>query len=401
LNILRTFRLAISLRVLVFGAAGVLLTLTGWQLIGGVFSGDKQVAAWSKAAVGNCPWTRVAACVPSEPKLPSFRLYDLGEQLAVSPVPESWNWLSEPIRQIFASPRSSPAALAYLVLSGLWGIAVWAFFGGAISRVAAVQLACEERVGWGAALRFALSKWPSYFAAPLFPLLGVVLAAVPLCILGLILRANAGIFLVGLIWPLLLLAGLIMALLLLGLVFGWPLMWATISTEGTDAFDALSRSYAYVFQRPLRYLFYVVMATVLGWLGWLLVENFAAAVIWLAYWAAGWGSGGAQIEAIRDGSLTGIGYAGSALIRFWGECVKFLAVGYFYGFFWTAASAIYLLLRRDVDATEMDEVFLDADRSERAEGLPTTSEDNGDSPPSDSTPKIAPDAAGGAEKPPA
>ena len=62
--------------------------------------------------------------------------------------------------------------------------------------------------------------------------------------------------------------------------------------------------------------------------------------------------------------MNGIGHAGSVIIRFWADCVKFLAVGYFYGYFWTAASAIYLLLRRDVDATEMDEVFLDADRSD-------------------------------------
>ena len=90
-----------------------------------------------------------------------------------------------------------------------------------------------------------------------------------------------------------------MALLLLGLIFGWPLMWATISTEGTDSFDALSRTYAYVFQRPLRYLFYAVVAALLGWLGWLLVENFAAAVVWLALWAASWGSGaGAHRVAI-------------------------------------------------------------------------------------------------------
>ena len=296
LSILRTFRLAISLRVLVLGAAGVLLTLAGWQLIGSVFSADEKAAQWSNA-VGHCPWTAGVECVPSQPGFKSLTARDLGQQLTASPLPGAWTQLSRPIWQIIASQRSSPAALACLVLSGLWGIAVWAFFGGAITRVAAVQLAADERVGWGAALRFASAKWPSYFAAPLFPLLGIVLTAVPLAILGLILRGNVGVFLAGLIWPLFLLGGLVMALLLLGLVFGWPLMWATISTEGTDAFDALSRSYAYTFQRPLRYLFYVVIATILGWLGWLLVENFAAAVIWLAYWAAGWGSGGDQIDA--------------------------------------------------------------------------------------------------------
>ena len=54
-----------------------------------------------------------------------------------------------------------------------------------------------------------------------------------------------------------------MAVLLLGLIFGWPLMFSTISTEGTDAFDAISRSYAYVFQRPFHYLFYTILITIM------------------------------------------------------------------------------------------------------------------------------------------
>jgi len=103
----------------------------------------------------------------------------------------------------------------------------------------------------------------------------------------------------GILWPLVLLAGFVMAVLLLGLLFGWPLMWAAISAEGTDAFDALSRSYAYVFQRPLNYLFYAFVAGVIGWLGWLFVENFAAAIIWMAYWAAGWGCGNELLNSIQ------------------------------------------------------------------------------------------------------
>ena len=180
-----------------------------------------------------------------------------------------------------------------LALDCFWTLAVWAFFGGAICRIAVVQLAADERVGWAAALRFARRKWLSYFAAPLLPLLGVLVAAVPLAILGLLMCAGTvGVIAVGVIWPLFLLAGFLMALLLLGLAFGWPLMWATISAEGTDSFDALSRSYAYLFQRPLRVIFYAFVAAVLGWLGWLLVVNFAASVIWLTNWAAAWGCGG-------------------------------------------------------------------------------------------------------------
>ena len=51
-----------------------------------------------------------------------------------------------------------------------------------------------------------------------------------------------------------------MAILLLGALVGWPLMWATVSVEGTDAFDALSRSYAYTYHRPWRLLWYVLFA---------------------------------------------------------------------------------------------------------------------------------------------
>ena len=84
-------------------------------------------------------------------------------------------------------------------------------------------------------------------------------------------RANLGLLLGGISGRWCWLAGLLMALLLLGLLFGWPLMWGTISTEGTDSFDALSRSYAYLFQRPLHYLFYALVAAI-GWLGWILVR---------------------------------------------------------------------------------------------------------------------------------
>ena len=274
-------------------------------------------------------------------------------------------------------------AVACLLLCGLLGVAVWAFFGAAICRIAAVQLAADEQVGLGPALRYACRKWPSYFAAPLLPVGGVLLATIPVLVLGLIMRANVGLLLGGLLWPLVLVAGLLMTLLLLGLLFGWPLMWATISAEGTDSFDALSRSYAYMFQRPLHYLFYVVVA------GFDRLARLAA---------------GAELRRRRglDGLLgrrlgmrqrpdrcrswaaakdsAASAALGAVLIRFWAGCVKLLAVGYLFSYFWTAAAAIYFLLRRDVDATEMDEVFLDADASEQASGLPTVTTDQAGAP---------------------
>ena len=83
--------------------------------------------------------------------------------------------------------------------------------------------------------------------------------------------------------------GLLMAILLLGALVGWPLMWATVSVEGTDAFDALSRSYAYTYQRPLRLLWYVVFATILAAVSMFVVKLFAASAISLGSWSIRWG----------------------------------------------------------------------------------------------------------------
>ena len=95
--------------------------------------------------------------------------------------------------------------------------------------------------------------------------------------------------LAGIVWPFVLLLGLMMAILLLGALVGWPLMWATVSVEGTDAFDALSRSYAYTYQRPLRLLWYVLFAGLLAIVSMFVVKLFATSAIALGDWSVDWG----------------------------------------------------------------------------------------------------------------
>lgn len=416
LAIFRTFRMAISFRVLLLAAVGIFVTLSGWALFGIMFSVDDRPTVSWMSPMGGCPWLAIDAAVDNAPRLPDtaelqevFLQPTTDDGMPGNPFYGTWLQLSRPLVHTF-DPRTtiSPDAkttisdLACLALCGLWAVATWAFFGAAISRMAAVQLAADERIGWGAALRFACSKWRAYFAAPLLPVLGILIAAAPAWVLGWIMRAPVGVLLAAIGWPLLLLLGLLITVLLLMLLFGWPLMWATVSTEGTDSFDALQRSYSYVSQRPLHYLFYAVVAAVFGGLGWLLVKNFAAGVVGLTYWAAGWSCGAvtvAEIEVPRISqivaggeALGGIGGAGAALIWFWVVCVKLLAVGFIYGYFWTASTAIYLLLRRDTDATEMDEVFLDEDAGEPTYGLPPLKADEAGAPMVDEeVPEVEPD----------
>ena len=146
----------------------------------------------------------------------------------------------------------------FLLLAGFWTLAVWAFFGGAISRIAVVQLAADERVGWGGRAAVRPAKVALLFRRPLLPLLGRPAGRGPAGDAGPAHAArNVGVVVVGVIWPLVSPGRPDHGLAPAGALFGWPLMWATISAEGTDSFDALSRSYAYLFQRPLHYSFYV------------------------------------------------------------------------------------------------------------------------------------------------
>lgn len=375
LRLLRVFRLAIRARVLVLAALGVVLTAAAWGLLGWVL----RVSSGPDGPDRRLPDSPAVLdlLVPDRPPLLASINEPLGPPIAMpavatNPLVFVWRSLSAPLLEAL-DVGVSAREMCYLLLGGLASLAIWSLFGGAITRAAAVELAGDEEIGMVGALRYAASRWVSYFGAPLFPIAGILLAAAPVWLFGWLLRFDAGLLVAGLIWPLLLVGGFVMALLAAGLLFGWPLMWASTSTEGTDSFDALSRSHAYVYQRPLHYLAYFIVAAVVGWLGWLVVENFAAGVVWLTYWAAAPSGGAARIGQLLTGSpaRAGVAKAGAGLIHFWTGCVKLLAVAYLFSYFWSAASGVYLLLRRDVDGTEMDEVFLDADEDEQRFELPT------------------------------
>lgn len=394
LRLFDTLRFALKVRMLLPAAAGVLLTVFGWWLIGWVFSGtsDSHLTAWIES-YGTCPWKagEMGGSMPTPPTLAPggpFEPAAIGRFPAsgTSPFTAAWWTLSAPARQLF-DPELTFTGLAFLLLCLLWGLAVWALVGGVLTRMAAMQLGREEGIGWGHALRYVRSKWPSYASAPMLPLLGVLLAAIPMAVGGLMLRWSVSALVIGIAWPLMLAGGLLMVVFLIGLCFGWPLMWAAISTEGTDNFDALSRSYSYVYQRPLKYLAYAALAAVLSMLGGMLALGVAEAVIHLTNWAAGWGAGEPVGEWIaRTRKQDGFESWAPSLIWFWHGCVRLVALGFVYSFFWTASSAIYLLLRQDVDGTEFDEIYVEDSGevfdspalTKDAAGVPIVADDEGE-----------------------
>jgi hypothetical protein len=339
--------------------------------------------------------------------------------------------LLEPLNKFFApilyflNPAATFGIRFYLFLVILWTLAVWAFFGGAISRIAVVQAARpNEKVGMMEALRFSRSRLQSLFSAPLIPLFFLAFLTFIMIILGEIEGWTfwlGDIVLAFFFWPLFLIFGLIMAIVLIGLI-GWPLMYTTISAEGSDSFDALSRSYSYVFQGIWRYLWYCIVAVAYGIVLVFFVVLMASLTVYLAKWGVsqapllsskepardreptyffvhaprsfGWrdlflydsrfkeivpihrqdGKPGREVVLTKDyrENISLPNHIGAFLVSIWVYLLFLMMLGFSYSYFWTASSIIYLLMRKYVDDTEFDEIHLEEEDEEPMPEMPVS-----------------------------
>jgi hypothetical protein len=371
LRIVAALRLAVSPSLLALGAIAMVATAAGWRAIGALYSESDNSAVQSIVTyTSSWPWERP---VPARDAVP-----DSAADIRASPFWMPWDELSLPFRSTF-DYRTSFVPFTMLLLMAIWALLVWSIFGAAITRIAAVALARGDRPGFRAGLAHGVRRWPLYAFGPAIPLAGVFFLGLLLTALGFAMKLDFFVLLASIVWPIVLVIGFVMALLLIGLAVGWPLMWPTISVETTDAFDALSRAYSYAFHRPIRYLFYVIIAAALGVMGWYIVDLFTRWIIDLSYWGISWGATAERTTEISNNThlLTQSSDAdvdwntfkiGTAIIGVWHACLFTLALGFIYSYFWSAATAIYYVLRRDEDGTEMSEVTYEDAREMR--GLP-------------------------------
>jgi hypothetical protein len=381
LVIFRTFWLSLSLPLLFLATLGVIAQPIGWRVADLLFIDDSTIQTTPSFANVNEGLSRWPGR-PFEPPLgnaqENFSRSSVRELVPPGPgdYASIFDKLSFPFVALFQH-RITLNMFCYFLFGGLWTLAIWALVGGAISRVAVVYLGLEERVSARDAVAYTVRRYASYFAAPLYPLLGIMLLAIPIAIIGLLLRFDGGVLVAGLLWIFVLLAALGIAFMAIGLLFGWPLMWPAISAENGDAFEALSRSFGYVFQRPFHYLFYAVISTLFAALCWLFVASFANLIVEMGWWGASWGAGHDDIgnswvqridvvraicrEPIRQANVDSAFWWGTRLLNFWNGLVLAVAWGFGYSLFFCLGSAIYLLLRHVDDETELDEVFLEDD----------------------------------------
>jgi hypothetical protein len=404
-QVFQSFRLALRIRQLLLGALGVTLTCLGWRLLETALvppvpdeTGQVllELTLW--------PWERdlgfgLASEMDShsgEPPINTLRALASGlrePQRFFGQVFGNWSVTLGPVTELLTPGQklfepTAPVAERILALLKLaWWLVVWSLFGGAVTRSAAMEFARDQNSHLTGAVRFAGNYYLSYLVGPVLTLLAVAGVGVLLAGAGLFSRLPlVGPVLGGLGGGLLLLVGLLLSVLVMGLAVGWPLMFATVSVEGTDGFDAMSRAFNYVYERPLLYLGQIVLSLVYGSFAIFCVLFLAQLGGLLTLQGLALAAPASWVESIADsapellappldnsewvppvkGSDAELATPllvlpgekiGTSLFSFWLHAWATLVRGFVYSFFWSSATVIYFVLRHSVDGNELDEVF--------------------------------------------
>ena len=270
-------------------------------------------------------------------------------------------------------------------------LAVLSLAGGSICRMAALQFARGEAPTLVQAARFSRRRLVSLFTAPITPIGMIALVGLSIALLGLVGNIRVvGELLVGLLLPFTLIAAVFIAVVLIGTIAGVNLMFPAIAYEDADSFDAIGRSFAYVYDKLWLMGFYTIVAVVYGAICYIFVRLFAFLLLAATYWFLEVGFGVLQNEEkLREiwpgptfGDFWGAAGAtpaawstqlGAWLVHLWVLAATGLVVSFLISFYFSASTIIYALLRHRVDGTPLDEVYIHSEELAGATGVETLS----------------------------
>jgi hypothetical protein len=272
----------------------------------------------------------------------------------------------------------------YCIIFFVISLAVISIFGGAICRIAALQFSQGEKPGLTEALRFSTKRFASYFTAPFAPLGIIIFIGVFIFLLGLLGNIpRAGELIIGIGMPLALIAGALIATIVIGAAAGFNLMFPAIAYDGSDCFDSISRSFSYVYARPWRMLFYTLITVVYGAICYTFVRFFAFLLLWvtrwfldLGIWANNMTNKSDKLTAIWSKpeymNLLGSGpvtsnwseTAGAFLVTIFLLVIVGLVVSFIISFYFSASTIIYSLMRNKVDNTALEDVYTHFDEEQ-------------------------------------
>lgn len=290
----------------------------------------------------------------------------------------------------------------YFVLFGAGCLVIWSCAGGAICRLSALQFARDEKLTMRQGLTYARQHlFDGFVLAPCIPLGFIVVLMLALALFGVLLRVwFLGDLLGGVLFVLPIFGGVLMALLLIGTLVGGHLFWPAVATEGQDAYDAFSRGLSYAFTKPWKTMLYAVIATVYASICWLFVNLFTFLALTLTRGIVSWGTSpfGLWRREIGDTSIAKLELlwplgGANALYRWpdttnlaWHEYISvfFIAIyvllvialmwSFLASFYFSSCTVVYFLLRRDVDKTDLDDLYIDDEDLATSSIAPNTAE---------------------------
>jgi hypothetical protein len=263
-------------------------------------------------------------------------------------------------------------------------LAVISVAGGGICRIAALQFARDERPGMTEALRFSTKRFASLFTVPLAPVGIIICIGLFIFLLGLIGNIpRAGELIMGICLSPALIAGALIAVILIGTVAGFNLMFPAIAYDGSDCFDAISRSFSYVYSKPWRMGFYTAVAVIYGAICYMFVRFFTFLLLWVTRWFLQLGvwinNTSNQINKLAaiwpEPSFMGLRGSPSLTAVNWSEsfaaflvylvllAVVGLLVSFVISFYFSSSTIIYALMRNRVDNTALEDIYTPAAES--------------------------------------
>ena len=260
-------------------------------------------------------------------------------------------------------------------------LAVISLVGGGLCRIAALQFARNEKPGITEALRFSAKRFLSFFTVPLTPVGIIIFIGLFVFLLGLIGNIpRAGELIIGIFMLPALIAGALIAIVLIGTVAGFNLMFPAIVYDGSDCFDAISRSFSYVYSKPWRMSFYTAIAVVYGAICYTFVRFFTFLLLWVTRWFLQFGvwvnNSSKEVNKLTaiwpEPSFMGLRSSPSWATANWSESlaaflvylvllvVVGLLVSFVISFYFSANTIIYALMRNRVDNTALQDIYTPA-----------------------------------------
>jgi hypothetical protein len=253
-------------------------------------------------------------------------------------------------------------------------LAVLAVAGGAICRIAALQFARGEKPGLTEALRFSSKRFANFFVAPSVPLIGIAIFGSFVWLLGFVGTFRWCELIIAFFMPLALLAGVAIALIAIGAIAGFNLMFPAVAYDGCDCFDACARAFHYVYSRPWKIAFYSAIAAVYGAVCYVVVRCFAFLVLRATYTALDVGIKGNYVEGNKlvriwsvpalvdliNPSVPGPGWTeklAAYVIYAWLLLVLGLVISFIVSFYFSANTIIYALIRNWTDHTDIEQIY--------------------------------------------